>query len=249
MYTVAASQSLAAAGTLTSSVFPFDPDDIVIVTITNGVVPPQQECQVQLQLSVDNVNWVTVDTRDAGFAPSQAYYLKFNLDQYAGSSIFITPNALSRYSLSAVSWLYFRLYFSGNSDQAVTVAATGTLMTATAVVTLTGTATTTGGAIGSWTPPQGGPVIITGLQVYVSANSTGAALLNAGTAASATTSSVNMINAQNLAAAANTVILGGTGTSAVTGIALTTNQAVTFSAGANSAGFSGKAYITYVKPT
>ena len=67
-------------------------------------------------------------------------------------------------------------------------------------------------------------------------------------AANATTNSVTLVNAQALGSAANTAIFSGTGTSATVGAILTGTQAVTFTGSANSSGYAGKAYITYIKP-
>ena len=102
--------------------------------------------------------------------------------------------------------------------------------------------------MGSWSPPQGGPIVIVGGEVLVTTQTAGAANLSVGVAANATTNAVNLINAQALGSATNTAILFGTGTSAVVGVILTGTQAVTLTASANASGLVGKAFIHYVKP-
>jgi hypothetical protein len=253
MYTIQASASLAAAATTTTSSFPFDVGDIIIASVLNGGVPPTSNCQVALQLSVDNVNWVTVDTRDSCLTPNQAFYNAFKLADYSGASLYRSPNFLARLAGSSsgvTMWAYFRLVFTGNPDQAVTIQANGSLTDQRyAQLDLVGSSLTSGGGIAAWTPPEGGPVIINNLVVYCTANSNGAANLSVGVAANATTNSVTLINASAIGGAANSIIVSGTGTSATAQGLLTTTQSVTFTGSATTVGFAGKAIITYTLPS
>lgn len=240
MSTIVASVSQADSATTTSSPFAFNADDVIIGTVANGATPPSQFCQVQLQLSGDSgVTWKAVETKWAGGEASFTYVVKFELADYAGA-------IAQSYGYSA--WTQYRLYFAGNVGAAVTIAASDADPIECPIVVLTGTTSTSGGGIASWSPPEGGPIIITGLQVLGLVNSTGAANLSVGVAANAATSATNLINAQAIGSAANTAIFSGAGTSATVGAILTGTQAVTFTGSANSSGFSGKAFIQYVKP-
>ncbi len=244
MSTILASTSQAAAATTTTSSFPFNAGAIVTATCANSSTPPVTGCQVQLQLSVDNSNWVNIDKRFFGVGPSATYYEAFDLSNYAGPGVTSglpgTENTLG--------WLYYRLVFSNNPDQSVTIAAVDNSPIEVAIIPLTGVAATTGGAIAAWVPPQGGPIFITDIIVYSTANSTGSATLGVGVAANKTTASLAMINASQLNASLNTIIVSGTGTSAVAQSILTGSCALTFTGNANSTGYNGTAYVTYLKP-
>jgi hypothetical protein len=250
MSVLVASQSLAAAALYTGSSFPFTPSSVLQATITNGATPPSQQCQVALELSVDNANWVEADRRFGLAGPSAVSYQTFDLANYWGNTSSYANGAGTGGGPTGTNflWTNFRFKFSGNNDQAVTIAANDGDAANMAVVTLTGTANTSGGAMGSWTPPQGGPVIIQGVTVYCTANSGGAANLSVGVAANAATNSVTLINAAAIGGANNTIIVSGTGNGATVSGLLTTTQAVTFTGSANTVGFAGKAYISYIKP-
>jgi len=69
-------------------------------------------------------------------------------------------------------------------------------------IALTGVAATTDGAIGAVLNPEGVDVLITRSILYVATNSTGAANLSAGVAATATTAATDIINALAVGAAA-----------------------------------------------
>src|SRR6185437_11286224 len=73
------------------------------------------------------------------------------------------------------AWTQLRLVFAGNVGAAVTISASDADPIEVATVTLTGVVATTGGAVGSWQPPGGGPVVIANLQIYCTASSTDAA--------------------------------------------------------------------------
>lgn len=249
MASIVSSQSLAAAATLTSSSFPFTMGNVLTATCVIGATPPNQQCLVTLQLSLDNVNWTSVDTRIFGVEPSQSYYHTFTFSDYTGAGSYTNPRWLQLLNnANAAEWAYYRLVFAGNDSQAVTIGATDANTADIIELTLTGTTSTSGGGIAAWTPPEGGPMIITNLAVLGTANSTGAANLSVGVAANAATSATNLINAQAIGSAANTAIFSGTGTSATVGCVLTGSQAVTFTGSANSSGFAGKAFIFYAKP-
>lgn len=239
MSTILASTSQADAATTTTSVFAFSSTQVVKTScVCSSTTPPSQQCQVILYLSTDNVTFYEVDTR--WFNINGTSFQRFHLADYSGLP--------GQYGLSA-EWAYYKLKFTGNAGAAVTVAADFTTQALAAVVNLAGINGTTAGGLGSWSPPQGGPIFITSMIVAPSANSTGSSTLNAGVAANAATSSATLINASQLNASANTAIFSGTGTAATVGAVLTGTQAVTFTTNANSSGFAGKAYIFYVVPT
>lgn len=239
MSTVLASTSQADGASTTTSVFSFNSTQVVKTSCVNSAtVPPTEPCQVTLYLSTDNVTFYAVDTRWFGFA-GISYFQRFHLADYSSLQ--------GLFGLTA-EWAYYKLKFFGNAGAAVTVAADFTTNAQCMIVNLAGINGTTSGGLGSWSPPQGGPIFITNMIVAPSANSTGSSTLNAGVAANAATSSAGLINASQLNASANTAIFSGTGTSATVGAVLTGTQAVTFTTNANSSGFAGKAYIFYVTP-
>lgn len=69
-------------------------------------------------------------------------------------------------------------------------------------IDISGVTATTDGAIGAVKNPEGVDVLITRCILYVSANSTGAANLSCGVAATPTTAATDIINALAMAAAA-----------------------------------------------
>ncbi len=72
-------------------------------------------------------------------------------------------------------------------------------------IDFTGVTATTGGAIASVLNPEGQALIVTHADLYISANSTGAANLTVGIGASATTDYNDMVTATAMAAAAGKV--------------------------------------------
>lgn len=247
MSTLLASTSQAAAATTTTSSFPFDSAALVTATNVNGSPGPVQGNMVALQLSTDNVNWTEVDRRlftmGAGVTDIELFWLA----NYAGNTAMAT---MSGYNATAV-WSNYRLVFSGNQTNAVTVSATTSQGRAVAVVPLVGTTATTGGAIGSWTPPMGGTgIIIERCIANVTTKSTGAANLSAGVAANATTSATNLITASAVGSAAvllDSLTLQVAATAALA-LLMTANQSVTFTGSASTAGLVGTAYIEYLLP-
>ena len=238
MGVILASTSLSDGGTNTGVGYPYDASDTVQATCATAPRPPNQACQVNLQLSADGVNWFNGERKWFGLGPSITYYAVFNMADYAGLPI--------AYGLVG-PWTQFRLVFTGNVGAAVTIAASDSDPIEIATVTLAGTTATTGGVLGSFTPPQGGPILITNLVIYSTANSTGAANISAGVAANATTNSVTLVNAQAWAPRPTPPSSRARARRPRSAL-LTGTQAVTFTGSANSSGYAGKAYITYIKP-
>ncbi len=243
MGTILASTSQADNATTTTATFAYDPSQVVRASCVLPAVSatqPKEPCQVTLWVSADNVTFFQADTRWFGLSPGGTYFQAFRLADYAGL-------AQQKWGLAS-QIAYYYLVFKGNTGAAVTIAATDDGQLNVATVTLTGINSTSGGQIGSWTPPEGGPVIITNLVVYATINSNGTANLSAGTAANAATNSTTLINAVAISGAAGTIIVSGTGTGASATGLIVSNGAVTFTGSANSPGFAAKAYISYIKP-
>ena len=126
-----------------------------------------------------------------------------------------------------------------------------------AVVPLVATTLTSGGAVGTWQPTEGGPVIISRLFIVVTTASTGAANVNAGYGTSATTSYSQLVPATSVhttgsvidsirtniiaATAAESGFVGGS-------VYLPSADYVTFTGSASTAGMVANAYIAYFKP-
>ena len=118
-----------------------------------------------------------------------------------------------------------------------------------ATVALTATTATTGGAVASWAPSEGGPVLVTRAIVYTTTKSTGAANLSIGTAANATTSSANLID--TLAVGSATICADNITDGSTNGKArqlMSTTQYVTATGSADTTGLVGTLYIEYFKP-
>lgn len=249
MSNVLTSASLAAAATTTTSAFPFDLTGVVVATITNGGTVPNIQPYVQLQLSTDNSNWTTVDQRLAGAVPSQPYFFAFQLMDYVyASSTFAGgyTGFLGINSAIAVP-LYYRLVFTGNDSQAVTISATSSTSVYRLVVPIAGVAATTGGGIWSWTPPQGGNVIILQSTFLLTTNSTGAANINLGIAAAATTSNSSLIAATAVGSGAPKIIDSTTTTSGVAQI-MTNGQFLTLTGSATTVGMVGELATSMIFP-
>ncbi len=229
MAVVVASQSLADGATLTSGVFDYQPDKVVTATCTNPTPAPTQTGQVKLDLSLDNVTWVTKRIKWFGTIPGVSYPVTFNLGEFA----------------TQAAWLYYRLVFYGQVGAAVTIAADEPSDVNQKVVTLTGLNSTNAGALGVWTPPWTGPTLVNNLQVY-STNNAGAGNMFAGPAVNAVASNAALINGALMTALAGTVITSGANNSSLQGI-IPANGSLTFSGNGNSVGYLGKAYITYTK--
>jgi len=114
---------------------------------------------------------------------------------------------------------------------------------------LTGVASTDGGAIGAVLNPEGVPLIITDVKLYVDTHSTGAANLNVGIAANATTSDTDLINALAVGGAIDgkayhgMTALAAKGEAQVWGV----TEYITATGSASTAGFNGRLFIRYVR--
>lgn len=118
-----------------------------------------------------------------------------------------------------------------------------------AAVPLAGLVGTTGGGVGSWSPPEGGPVLVTRCLVYTTTKSTGAANLNVGTAVNVTTSGNNLLTALDVGTAVvATDNLRDPGASGKAVQLLAAGSSVTFTGTADTTGLVGTAFIEYLKP-
>jgi hypothetical protein len=237
MGTILASTSRAdGAADTTTAAFAFSADDVITVSCANSATaPPSNPPQVTLQLSTDNVNWTAVDRRWFGVAPGITYYQAFELARYLQGS--------------QSSWSYFRLVIGGNIGGAVTVAASDGDPKNLAIVPLTATTATTGGAVGTWKAPGATRVIITRVVLDITTKSTGAANLSVGTATDGVTSSANLIDTLAVGSAAGTfdnIVNGGTNGKAMQPLA--SGSSVTVTGSATTAGLVGTMYIEYIKP-
>jgi hypothetical protein len=245
MSTVLASASLAAAATTTTSAFPYSTDGVILASITNGGTPPNIQPMVQLELSSDNTNWTIVDQRLAGAVASQTYYFAFRLLDYAYAVSNFAGGFTGLLGVNSTPVLptYYRLVFTGNDSQAVTIAATSTTTIYRLVLPLTPVTSAT--QCLAWTPPQGGNVIVERAIILVTTASTGAATVNLGIAANATTSNASLIAATSVHTS-NSVIDSNT-TSTVAQI-MTNGQYITSTSSATLAGLVATAYIDVIFP-
>ena len=261
MGTLLASQSLAAGATVTSAAFPFSVYDDVTVTVLNGGTAPTQPPQITLLLSPDNVNYTAVDRRTTGMVPSQAYYHLFPLQNYAGWSPGEGPwdflmggdnftgtiSGLAAGAVNTIQSAKIQVVNSGSAN-AVTVAANDGCTQNLAVVPITPTGAS--GVIAAWAPPGAASQLITRVIVNVTTKSTGAANLNVGIAANATTSNSSLIAAVAVGSAA-VVLDSMTGLSGLIPAAaqsIPSASYVTFNASAATTGMVATAYIFYLKP-
>lgn len=104
---VLASVSNAAGDTKTSAGFLVGYGVSGVATITNGATGPTVECTVRIEFSADNSAWVTGPVLGGGGT--------------ANSAVTWIPYALGIGSHG--DWAYYRLVFTGNTGQAVTVEA------------------------------------------------------------------------------------------------------------------------------
>ena len=105
------------------------------------------------------------------------------------------------------------------------------------------------GAIGAVLNPEGVPLIITDVKLYVDTHSTGAANLSVGIAANATTSDTDLINALAVGGAIDgkayhgMTALAAKGEAQVWGV----TEYITATGSASTAGFNGRLFIRYVR--
>ena len=116
-------------------------------------------------------------------------------------------------------------------------------------IPLTGTAATTGGAIGATKNPEGVALIITDVKLYVDTHSTGAANLSAGIAADAVTSDTDLINALAVGGAIDGKAYHGMTALAAKGEAQVWGAAeyITATGSASTAGFAGRLFVKYIR--
>ena len=115
---------------------------------------------------------------------------------------------------------------------------------------LTATAATTGGAVLSLANPEGADLIVTRFILNITTKSTGAANLDAGIAAGATTSSDNLIDGKAVGSAAGIWdSADGTdqGTNGYASATWDSDEYLTITGSATTAGLVGYAYIEYVR--
>ena len=118
-------------------------------------------------------------------------------------------------------------------------------------IPLTGVAATTGGAIGACLNPEGRPLIINDVKLYVATPSTGAANLSVGIAADGTTSDTDMINALAVNGSITGFAYHGMTALAAKGQAQVwgATEYITATGSATTAGFTGTLFVAYIPAT
>lgn len=106
--------SNSAGGTTTTSGLVVNYGVSGVATITNGGTGPTAECTVRIDFSADNSTWITGPVIGGGGT--------------ANSAITLIPYAMGVGAYG--DWAYYRLVFTGNSGQAVTVEASDSTTTA-----------------------------------------------------------------------------------------------------------------------
>jgi len=116
-------------------------------------------------------------------------------------------------------------------------------------IPLTGDALFAGGEVASVLNPEGVPLIITDVKLYVDTPSTGAANLNVGIAANGTTSDTDMINALAVNGAITGKAYHGMTALAAKGEAQVwgATQYITATGSASTAGFVGRLFVGYIR--
>jgi hypothetical protein len=235
MSTILASTSQADSATTTTSTFAFDTAQVIkTMCVTPSIGPPSQQCQVSLYLSADNITFHEVDTR--WFAYAGTFFQSFVLSEYS--------QLPSNFGVTA-PWAYYYLKFFGNVGAAVTISADVTGSNTVHAFPLTATTATTGGAAGAWQPPGGEACIIRNVVILVVTGSTGAANVNAGIAANATTSNSSLIAASSVHTSGSVIDSNTTSTVAQY---MAAGDFITFTASATLAGMVATAYIDYILP-
>ena len=118
-------------------------------------------------------------------------------------------------------------------------------------IPLSGAALFAGGEIGSRLNPEGVPLIITDVKLYVATPSTGACNMNCGIAATATASDTDMINALAINGALTGLAYHGMTALAAKGAAQVwaAGEFITATGSASSAGFTGTLFVQYIRAT
>lgn len=116
-------------------------------------------------------------------------------------------------------------------------------------VPLTGVAATTGGAVGAVLNPEGVPLVIVDVKLYVDTPSTGAANLSVGIAADAVTSDTDMINALAVNGSITGKAYHGMTALAAKGEAQVwgATEYITATGSASTAGFTGRLFVQYIR--
>jgi len=116
-------------------------------------------------------------------------------------------------------------------------------------IPLTGAALFAGGEIASVANPEGVPLIIVDVKIYIDTPSTGGCNINVGINASATTSDTDMINGLAINGAVTGLAYHGMTALAAKGAAQVWAAAeyVTATGSASSAGFAGRLFVQYIR--
>jgi hypothetical protein len=116
-------------------------------------------------------------------------------------------------------------------------------------IPLTGAALFAGGEVAGVLNPEGVPLIIVDVKLYVDTPSTGAANLNVGIAANATTSDTDMINALAVNGAITGKAYHGMTALAAKGEAQVwgATEYITATGSASTAGFTGRLFVQYIR--
>lgn len=106
-----------------------------------------------------------------------------------------------------------------------------------------------GGEIAAVANPEGAPLIIQDVKIYVDTPSTGGANINVGIAANATSSDTDMINALAINGAITGKAYHGMTALAAKGEAQVwgTTEYITATGSADSSGFAGRLYVQYIR--
>ena len=116
-------------------------------------------------------------------------------------------------------------------------------------IPLTGALLFAGGEIAAVANPEGVPLIIVDVKIFVDTPSTGAANINVGLAADAVTSDTDMINAHAIQGAITGKAYHGMTALAAKGEAQVwgTTQYLTATGSADSTGFVGRLFVQYIR--
>ena len=116
-------------------------------------------------------------------------------------------------------------------------------------IPLAGAALFAGGEVGTLLNPEGVPLIIVDVKLYVDTPSTGAANLNVGIAVNATTSDTDMINALAVNGAITGKAYHGMTALAAKGEAQVwgASEYITATGSASTAGFVGRLFVQYIR--
>lgn len=116
-------------------------------------------------------------------------------------------------------------------------------------IPLTGNALFAGGEIAAVANPEGVPLIITDVKIYVDTPSTGAANIAVGLAANGTTSDNDMIDALAINGAITGLAYHGMTALAAKGAAQvwSTTQYLTATGSASTVGFTGRLFVSYIR--